>query len=95
MLNQVYVSGETFSAYERPVHLLRNGQWDVVYQNFVYEPYKDENGLVQGIIAITIDVTQQVLARHRTEENENASAFYSMLCPSRYGPLHPMAHSAT
>jgi two-component system CheB/CheR fusion protein len=89
VLNQVYVSGETFSAYERPVHLLRNGQWDVVYQNFVYEPYKDENGLVQGIIAITIDVTQQVLARHRTEENEKRFRFLLNAMPQQVWTATP------
>lgn len=89
VLNQVYVSGETFSAYERPVHLLRNGQWETVYQNFVYEPYKDENGLVQGIIAITIDVTQQVLARRRTEENEKRFRFLLNAMPQQVWTATP------
>ena len=66
----VYHKDRTFHASEMPVNLIRNGVQDTVYQNFVYQPYKDSDGSVLGIIAITIDVTEQVLARKRIEENE-------------------------
>jgi PAS domain S-box-containing protein len=62
--------GESFKASEMPVSLLRNGKEEIVYQNFVYEPYKDSNGNILGIIAITIDVTEQVLARQKLEHSE-------------------------
>ena len=41
LLDNVYKTGEPFKANERPVELLRNGKMEIVYQNFVYEPYKD------------------------------------------------------
>jgi len=68
ILAHVYRTGETFQATEHPVELLRNGNTDIVYQNFVYEPYRDANGNILGIIAITTDVTEQVVARRRIEE---------------------------
>ncbi|RZM24505.1 MAG: PAS domain S-box protein [Pedobacter sp.] len=68
MLGDVYTTGFSFSANEMPVSLIRFGVPEVVYQNFVYEPYKDANGTVLGVLAISIDVTQQVLARHKIEE---------------------------
>jgi len=89
VMNQVYTLGETYSANERPVTLLRNGQWDTVYQNFVYEPYRDENGQVQGVIAITIDVTAQVLARLRTEENEKKFRFLLNAMPQQVWTAAP------
>ncbi|MFP5439062.1 MAG: PAS domain-containing protein [Bacteroidia bacterium] len=64
----VYQSGETFTASEMPVHLLRFGKPDVVYQNFVYEPYRDGSGNILGVIAISNNVTEQVVARQRIEE---------------------------
>jgi PAS domain S-box-containing protein len=67
-LSHVYLTGETFSANEMPVKLLRNGKWETVYQNFVYEPYKDATGTILGVLAISIDVTAQVLARQKIEE---------------------------
>ena len=68
IMAQVYRTGEVFSAYELPVKLLRHGVWETVYQNFVYEPYRDSEGNILGILAISIDVTQQVLARLKIEE---------------------------
>ncbi len=64
----VYVTGETFKADERPVSLLRKGKYETVYLNFVYEPYRDENGKILGVFAVAIDVTEQVLARQRIED---------------------------
>ena len=68
LLDHVYTTGETFKADERPVVLLRNGRLETVYQNFVYEPYKDADGTILGVLAISIDVTAQVLARQKIEE---------------------------
>jgi len=53
-----------------PVSLIRNGVPEVVYQNFVYQAYRDGAGRVAGVMAITIDVTAQVLARMTIEESE-------------------------
>ena len=68
VMAQVYQTGETFTAYERPVKLLRHGVWETVYQNFVYQPYRDAEGNILGVLAISIDVTPQVLARLKIEE---------------------------
>ena len=68
LLHQVYCSGESFRADERAVQLLRNGRLDTVYLNFVYEPYRDSDGKILGVLAITIDVTDQVLARQKIED---------------------------
>lgn len=68
LLANVYQSGIPFQGNEIPVNLERNGHTEVVYQNFVYEPYRDVNGNILGVLAISIDVTQQVLARQKIEE---------------------------
>lgn len=68
LLDSVYQTGIPFVANERPVNLLRNGKQEAVYQNFVYEPYRDSTGNILGVLAITIDVTPQVLARHKIED---------------------------
>jgi PAS domain S-box-containing protein len=68
LLAQVYQTGETFKASERPVTLLRNGKSETVYQSFVYEPYTDADGQILGILAVAIDVTEQVLARNKIQE---------------------------
>ncbi|WP_256006905.1 PAS domain S-box protein [Pedobacter deserti] len=59
----VYRSGVSFSAKEQPVELTRHGKQETVYQNFVYQAYRDSDGCIQGILAISVNVTEQVLAR--------------------------------
>lgn len=70
IMSNVYKKGETFKAYDTPVTLLRNGKEDTVYQDFVYEPYRDADGTILGVLAISVDVSTQVLARKKVEEAE-------------------------
>lgn len=66
----VYHTGEAFMANEQPVTLLRYGREEVVYQNFVYQPYRDTDGAILGVLAISVNVTEQVLARQKIEQSE-------------------------
>lgn len=70
LLNQVFLSGQRFVAQERAVELPRGKKLESVYQNFVYEPLIGNNGEIQGVIAITLDVTEQVMARRKIEDAE-------------------------
>lgn len=63
LMQEVYETGETFYASEMPVSLVRHGKPEVVYQNFFYQAYRDNAGVIAGIFAITVDVSEQVTAR--------------------------------
>ncbi|MDQ8005401.1 MAG: PAS domain S-box protein [Pedobacter sp.] len=67
-MDQVYLSGKSFNASEQPVLLMRHGKPEVVYQNFVYQPYRDGEGKVIGILAISVNVTEMVISRRQVEE---------------------------
>jgi PAS domain S-box-containing protein len=71
LLDGVYRTGERFVAPETPVELLRQGRLEKLYVKFVYEALRGEDGRITGIMAVADDITAQVLARHKTEENEN------------------------
>ncbi|RYD58428.1 MAG: PAS domain-containing protein [Sphingobacteriales bacterium] len=68
LLNGVYNTGERHVANELPVNLQREGKLEKTYLNFVYEPFREWDGKVAGIIAVATDVTQQVIARKKIEE---------------------------
>ncbi|HEY0897162.1 MAG TPA: ATP-binding protein, partial [Sphingobacteriaceae bacterium] len=70
LMESVYQKGETFQASEMPVSLIRNGHQEIVYQDFVYQPYRNAEGKIVGVIAITTDVTEHVLARKKIEQSE-------------------------
>jgi signal transduction histidine kinase len=68
LLQQVYATGETFTAFERPVMLPRNGRTETIYVDFVYEPLTAGDDDTKDILAVAIDVTYQVIARRKIEE---------------------------
>ena len=69
LLWEVLHHGITYKFDERPVELFRTGKYETTYLNFVYQPYKDGQGNILGILVIANEVTEQVLARKRIEEN--------------------------
>jgi len=70
VLQDVFTIGETFTASERPVQLPRKEGVQTTYINFVYEPFREGDGSVSGVVVVANDVTEQVLARKRIEESE-------------------------
>lgn len=70
MLNGVLETGEPFIATEMPSKQVRDGIEQTKYVNFICEPfYKDLK--IDGILAISTDVTDQVVARMNVEESES------------------------
>ncbi|WP_309891408.1 PAS domain-containing sensor histidine kinase [Archangium sp.] len=69
LLAQVLTTGVPYVGRELPVRLARleGGAIEDVYFNFVYEPMRDSQGQVEGIIVVASDVTELVRARQRTE----------------------------
>lgn len=70
LLHGVYTSGKTFSADGIPITLPRSEGLEVVYLNFVFEPYREVDGKISGILAVAIDVSVQLTARKKIEERE-------------------------
>ncbi|HVG40810.1 MAG TPA: PAS domain-containing protein [Chitinophagaceae bacterium] len=73
LLQNVFTTGQRFTANERPTQLPRNGKTETVYINFVYEPFRSGNGTITGIIVVATDVTEQVIARHKIEYAEESA----------------------
>jgi PAS domain S-box-containing protein len=70
MLDEVYETGKIFSAFELPVQIKRNGLLQTVFVNFSYEPLYNSQGIVDGVMAVGSDVTEQVLSHQKTEVSE-------------------------
>lgn len=75
VIERVYATGERFTANEMQISLRRNSHLEPVYLNFVYEPIKNTDGLVTKIIAVAVDVTEQVVARKKIEESHREFEF--------------------
>ncbi len=60
ILNRVYASGEPFVGRNIPIELASRAsqQLELHYLNFVYQPRRDSNGNISGVIVLGVDVTE-------------------------------------
>lgn len=70
LLAKVYETGEKIVAHEMPITLPVNGNPQTRYVNLVYEPYRETDGRISGIMEVISDVTGQVLTAQRLKESE-------------------------
>ncbi|MDR3694552.1 PAS domain S-box protein [Mucilaginibacter sp.] len=68
-LADVVSTGNTFSANEVEMTLIRHGREETMYVTFVYSPVKNSEGKVTKVTVWVLDNTPQVLARQKAAEN--------------------------
>ncbi|HYG01046.1 MAG TPA: PAS domain-containing protein, partial [Chryseosolibacter sp.] len=71
LLNNVYATGETYTQYGAPVTLYRGDKTETVYVHFVYEALRDTDSSISGVMAVAVEVTDEVVARKKLEERES------------------------
>jgi PAS domain S-box-containing protein len=89
LLTGVFTTGERFSAQGIPVTLPRSGGIETVYMNLVYEAFREANGTISGVIAVAIDVTEQVVARMKIEESNKDFQFVTDFMPQMIWVTRP------
>ena len=70
LLNNVYNTGETYKAYEIPVSLPRGNDIETKYLDFVYEAFREPDGIISGVMAVATEVTEQVLSKKELQLSE-------------------------
>ncbi|MFT2008126.1 sensor histidine kinase [Pontibacter sp. 13R65] len=91
LLNGVMETGVPFVANELPVLLERNGRLEEVYLNFVYHPKRNSNGAITGVIAVAIDINEQVEIRREIElKNKQLLAINADLDNFVYSASHDL-----
>ncbi|MXV51921.1 PAS domain-containing protein [Pedobacter sp. HMF7647] len=68
MLDDVYVSGKSFFAYEMSVLLERDGIIVPKILDFVWSPVLDEKGIVESILVTAVDGTERASSRQREKD---------------------------
>lgn len=70
LLRSVIDTGTPYLANEVAVKLIRNGQLEIIYVDFTYQPYRKATAEdVSGVLVVATDVTQQVLTRQEVDAN--------------------------
>ncbi len=70
-ISNVYQTGIGIKRNEEKAEFYRNEILVTGWFNIHYEPIKNEKGEVYAIMALSVEVTDQVLARKKVENNEN------------------------
>ena len=70
ILTDVYTTGNPFIANEVAIQLKRAGKPDTAYFNTAYQPLRDLDNKIYGIITIGTEVTETVNARKQIEASE-------------------------
>jgi PAS domain S-box-containing protein len=81
LLNEVFTTGNTFSAHGIPVTLPRHGKKETVYIDLLYEAFREGDGTISGVMAVATEVTAQVLARMQMEESNKQFQFVTDFMP--------------
>jgi len=68
LLDGVYLTGKTCVAHSVEIWLPRDHRLELRYVNFVYEPFIGDDSKIVGVMAVAIDVTEQILATKKIEE---------------------------
>ena len=67
LLDGVLATGVPYVAHQLPSFIDRQGQRQTVYWDFVYQPLREANGDITGIMVVATDVSEQVVARQRVQ----------------------------
>lgn len=71
LLKKVYSTGEVFHGYEIPaVFEGSKGEKRTVYFNFTYQPFREPDGEISGVLVFASDATHQVLAKKAIEKGQ-------------------------
>lgn len=83
LLRGVTRTGKPYIGNEMPAELVSDGKKQTVYFNFTYQPIRDDNGSITGVIAVAADVNEQVRLRLETEKSETRLRFMAEAMPQK------------
>lgn len=70
LLETVRGTGSPLSLYEQPYHVVVDGKDINGYLNIVYQPYREGDGTIIGVMALCHDVTEVVISRKKLQQRE-------------------------
>lgn len=91
LLQDVLHTGTSHSFSEFELMIKRNGKQENVFANFIYYPFRDSKGVIRGVTAIAVEVSEQVEARHQIEtKNKKLMAINADLDNFVYSASHDL-----
>ena len=70
LLRNVIATDKAYVAREVRVELVRAGKLETIYVDLSYQPRREGNEKITGVLVVAIDVTEQIRTRKKIEESE-------------------------
>jgi PAS domain S-box-containing protein len=70
LLDEVRISGKALSLHDQPYHVMVEGKDIHGYLNIIYQPFREFDGTLTGVMALCHDVTEVVEVRRQLERSE-------------------------
>jgi signal transduction histidine kinase len=94
LLREVMRTGKAHIGHETHARLQRGGRVEDAYFNYIYAPLRDASGKVDRVLAVLVEVTEQVNARRRLEESDRRKDdFLATLSHELRNPLAPISNA--
>ena len=70
LLDEVRLTGKPLYIYDQPYYVVVEGKEIRGYLNVIYQPYREMDGSISGVMALCHDVTEVVSSRKKLEQSE-------------------------
>lgn len=81
LLDNVRLTGDPLCLYDQPYHVVVDGKDINGYLNIVYQPCREADGTISGVMALCHDVTEVVVSRKQLEQSEEQFRSLVMQAP--------------
>ncbi|RYY88551.1 MAG: PAS domain S-box protein, partial [Chitinophagaceae bacterium] len=70
LLADVMLTGKSLFLYDQPYYVVVDGKEIHGYLNVIYQPYREVDGTISGVMALCHDITETIESRKKLEQNE-------------------------
>jgi PAS domain S-box-containing protein len=89
LLRNVFETGETFSAKDRPFYIERHGVGETVYFDVSYSAVRETDGAVGGVLCIVSETTARVHAQQQLRTSEMQFRSFAQAIPNHFWTSTP------
>ena len=87
ILDDIMQTGRPYNINEHAFVVERNNQNENLFFNCAYQPLRENNNIVTGVIVVLSEVTEQIIARKLVEDSEKRYSMMFMKSPFAFAIL--------
>lgn len=89
IIDGVRLSGKARYLYDQPFSLFKNGELINIFLNVIYQPYREQDKGVTGVMVLCQEVTEQVKAKQHIQASEQRFRFMLNAIPQQVWTATP------